>query len=519
MTELVILVLAAGASQRMRGADKLLLCHSGLPHLRHIALQAVATGRRVLVTIPQDNPLRRAALAGLGVSILPLHAHGEGMSASIRAGLEMAQDASGLMILPADMPEITQDDLNRMITAHKADQNAILRGASGDSLGHPVVFPAALLPQLKTMAGDVGAREIIQKHQGLVKPVPLPARHATLDLDTPEDWADWYADRAAQALMQGEHPSLLDPLQAALLRPNEAVLAVVTRVSGASYRSAGAMMCLFADGTSAGGLTNGCIEGDLATHARTALRDGQVHCLRYGAGSPFFDIRLPCGGGIEVTLYPRPDPNILAQIAKLRSGRAVFSICFSQNGRLALDGPCATGWKGDAFWVDLSPAVQLHIYGEGPEAVFFARLAQGAGIAHHLVTPSEATFAATMQSGCTASFVPYATGTAPDLQADSRTAIVTFFHDHDRELPILQRALQSPAFYIGAQGSRRVAAQRSQSLRDMGVTQTDLDRLHGPIGSQTASRHPQTLAATVLAEILEKSERGTAQSAHPNPQF
>ena len=86
------------------------------------------------------------------------------------------------------------------------------------------------------------------------------------DLDTPEDWVAWQNARSAQLAVQDEHPSMADPLAAALRRPSDAVLAVITSVIGASYRSPGAMMCLFGDGTSAGGLTNGCIEGDLAQH-------------------------------------------------------------------------------------------------------------------------------------------------------------------------------------------------------------------------------------------------------------
>ena len=495
------MILAAGQSRRMRGADKLLLSVDGLPQLRHIALQALATGYRVLVAIPHDNPLRRAALKGLGVTIVYVQHPSEGMAAGLSAGYAAALDAGALMILPADMPDLTCADLNRVIAAHRAEPDAICRGATADLPGHPVILPGGLLPQLNTLAGDQGARQIIQQNQHLVRLIPLPEHHATLDLDTPEDWANWLDARAGRQAFQNEHPSMADPLAGALLCPDDAVLAVITRVDGPSYRRPGAMMCLFADGTSAGNLTNGCIEGDLALHARAAWRAGQVLNLRYGAGSPFFDIRLPCGGGLDVALFPRPEPGILAQIARKRAARDALSLCFARDGRLSLRGALPTHWDGDGFVVDLSPAVQVHIYGEGAEAVVFARLLQGAGIAHHLVTPSQATFAAALRSGCIATF-----GMTAPVSVDCRTAIVTFFHDHDRDLTILQNALHSPAFYIGAQGSRRVAAQRLETLRGLGVLQSDLDRLRGPIGLAPSSRHPQALAASVLAEILAISE-------------
>ena len=99
-----------------------------------------------------------------------------------------------------------------------------------------------------------------------------------------------------------------------------------------------------------------------------------------------------------------------------------------------------------------------------------------------------------------------ASGAAP-LDADPWTAVTLFYHDHDREPPVLARALASPAFYVGAQGSLRSHRARVQALREMGVADPDIARLRGPIGLIPSARDPQVLAVSVLAEILSEAER------------
>lgn len=186
-----ILIPAAGAGLRMRGADKLLEIVDGDPLLRRQALAALATGSRVLVTLPGNLPdrqaARREALAGLSVEMRAIEAS-EGMSASVRAAAGVAPGA--LMVLPADMPGLRAEDLETVWAAAEAEPRRIWRGASADGRpGHPVVFPAAMLDELAATTGDAGGRAVVARHgAGLVA---LPADRAILDLDTPEDWADW----------------------------------------------------------------------------------------------------------------------------------------------------------------------------------------------------------------------------------------------------------------------------------------------------------------------------------------
>ena len=195
MAEPVILILAAGAAARMRGADKLLEPVDGLPLLERIARAALATGWPVTVALPPDRSARAAALRGLAVTSVTVPNPALGMAASLVAGLR-AMPPGPVMLLLADLPEITAEDLLRMAAAHRAAPEMIHRGTAQDGTpGHPVIFPAWARDELLALTGDQGARDLLRRHAAEVQPTTLPGAHATTDLDTPEAWADWRASR------------------------------------------------------------------------------------------------------------------------------------------------------------------------------------------------------------------------------------------------------------------------------------------------------------------------------------
>lgn len=193
MTDLAILIPAAGASRRMRGTDKLLEEVDGQPQLRRVAAMALATGAQVLVTLPESGPLlpaRRAALTGLRVRTIPVPDWHEGMAASLRAGAREAGAVEGLMILMPDMPSLEREDIEAMIVAFAADPTRPLRATTeGGTGGHPVIFPRRLLQEVMVLTGDRGGRAVLEGEE--VRAIPLPGARAIEDLDTPEDWADW----------------------------------------------------------------------------------------------------------------------------------------------------------------------------------------------------------------------------------------------------------------------------------------------------------------------------------------
>jgi len=189
-----ILLLAAGSSSRMRGGDKLLEQVAGRPLLASVAQAAIGTGVPVTVALPPDRPARAAALEGLALRQVTVPDAKDGMAQSLKAGLAAIPAAAGVMLLLADLPEITTQDLRRILDCWQEEPQAILRGAAADGTpGHPVCFPPDLRDDLMTLKGDEGAKSVLVRHRARLRLVPLPGRHATTDLDTPEDWAAWRA--------------------------------------------------------------------------------------------------------------------------------------------------------------------------------------------------------------------------------------------------------------------------------------------------------------------------------------
>ena len=193
-----VLILAAGASSRMRGVDKLTQPVGGRPLLRHVAEIALETGSPVTVTLPPDAVARRTSLDGLDLETVTVPDAARGMSRSIIRGIRaldaVAGPRDGVMILPADMPAFTTPALSGMIAAFRADPDRILRGGTADGQpGHPAIFPRDLWPALARVTGDAGGRSVLQQEKGRVRVMPLPGPMAVLDLDTPEDWAAWRA--------------------------------------------------------------------------------------------------------------------------------------------------------------------------------------------------------------------------------------------------------------------------------------------------------------------------------------
>ncbi len=189
---IAIVILAAGQSRRMRGMDKLLEPVQGQPLLGLICQRAQATGLDVYVCLPDPGHARAAMINGATPVWVP--DADQGMSASIRRAIGALPDRiTDAMILPADMPEITTDDLNLVAkVAEQLPPDTICRATSADGVpGHPVLFPRRYFAALHDLTGDKGARELLRRNRDQVHLTALPGTHATCDLDTPEAWKEW----------------------------------------------------------------------------------------------------------------------------------------------------------------------------------------------------------------------------------------------------------------------------------------------------------------------------------------
>ena len=183
----------------MRGGDKLLEEIDGVALVRRQTERArAATEGHVIVALPPRPHPRFDKLDGLNVVALPVAQATEGISASLKAGLAALPDGTpAVLIVLADLPNITTEDMAQMLAVDLSSPTLVWRGADIQGRrGHPILIQAALFAHFQTLTGDAGGQSVLSQFADQTEMVPLPDDHATRDLDTPEDWAKWRAERA-----------------------------------------------------------------------------------------------------------------------------------------------------------------------------------------------------------------------------------------------------------------------------------------------------------------------------------
>ena len=270
----------------------------------------------------------------------------------------------------------------------------------------------------------------------------------------------------------------------ALDQGHAAALVTLVEIRGGAARAIGAQMAVRGDGLYCGFVSGGCTEAAVAADAVIALQKGLDRNLKLGEGSPFFDIVLPCGGGITLAIHVLRDAAVLRLALTALQRRTPARLRYHP-GRQSLSfepGEGASGWEGDSFVRAYRPKHRLLLAGTPLEAGAVARVAAASG--YEVVTVER--------------------GQAPSpAQLDADTAVALLFHDVDRELPMLDAALAAPVFYIGALGSRRTHAKRCEALRARGHDEAALARIKAPIGIFDKARDSHALALSVVADIAE----------------
>ena len=183
------IVLAAGLSRRM-GRPKLLLDLQGKPVIRHTVERVIAGGcAPVLVVVGPAHEALRRALDGLAVRFVVNPTPEAGQSSSVRAGIEaVPAEATTVLIALGDQPGLLLDVISRLQQAIGAPGKRIAAPRYADGLGNPVLFAAAVFPELLTLSGDRGARSVVEKDPARLAIVDVAAPMPS-DLDTPEDYA------------------------------------------------------------------------------------------------------------------------------------------------------------------------------------------------------------------------------------------------------------------------------------------------------------------------------------------
>lgn len=247
-----------------------------------------------------------------------------------------------------------------------------------------------------------------------------------------------------------------------------------------------------------GFLSGGCIEADVALHGREVVADGAPCRLVYGQGSPFIDMRLPCGGRLDVLVERiAPGEPALAALAELTAARrparwvsdGVHRRCAADDGAVDPGG----------VNVPYIPGQRLLVVGSDPYAIAIAEQGRLMGWEVVLVAPHGPEAAPPID-------VVYQTASAgrslAELRPDCWTAIAVATHDVEADHEALVAALGTEAGYVGVLGARRRLPQRLAALRAAGVSEAALGRLKAPIGLPLRAANAREVAVAVIAEIV-----------------
>ncbi len=283
-------------------------------------------------------------------------------------------------------------------------------------------------------------------------------------------------------------------------------MVTLTAVTGASTRNPGAHMAVAADGSAAGSFSGGCIETAVIAEAVDCISAGAPREVRFGAGSPYLDIRLPCGGGIDLLFTPLAHAQVAAELFDAVMERQPFTISMDRETGTLNSAPAeqdqAVISEGALVHVNHIPPAKIVILGHGAVVENLANLTTSYGLDCEILTPDAGIVARVTGQGGTVNLLK--TPAATDLyQTDPWTACIFYFHDHDWEAALMKQALASPAFYIGAMGSFKTHDTRKALLSDIGVSDKDIKRMKAPIGIIPSTRDPATLALSTLTEIIE----------------
>ena len=331
-------------------------------------------------------------------------------------------------------------------------------------------------------------------------------------------------------------------------------LATVIGARGSSPRPPGAAMAVSSDGEALGSISGGCVEGAVYDTAERVLGGDGAVVESYGySDDDAFAVGLTCGGTLEVLVAPA-DRVVLAEwvqrvvadepvaLATVVSGPAPLgavlligpSYALGSLGAEGLEvavtddarGMLAAGQTGDrhygsrgerriddvtVFVQSFTPPPRMLVFGATDFAAAVSRVGVFLG---YRVTVCDArpVFATTRRFPEAHEVVcdwphRYLEGTV----VDERTVMCVLTHDPKFDVPLLEVALRKPAAYIGAMGSRRTSDDRLHRLREAGVSEQELARLHSPIGLDLGARTAEETAVSIAAEIVQHRWGGSGR--------
>ncbi|MFZ4649713.1 MAG: XdhC family protein [Rubrivivax sp.] len=283
-------------------------------------------------------------------------------------------------------------------------------------------------------------------------------------------------------------------------------LVTVIETWGSAPRPPGALLALRDDGLVVGSVSGGCVEDDLIDRVRHGERVGKPSLVTYGVTKEeAARFGLPCGGNLRLVQEPLADTAWIDEVLVRTARHELVARRLDLDSGAVQVEPASRGqvfeFDGRTLRALFGPRWRLLIVGAGQLSRAVAQMALMLDFEVVVCDPREEYHLTWDIPGTTFSRA------MPDdlvleLQLDPHCAVVAVTHDPKLDDMVLLEALKSPAFYVGALGSRGNTAKRKQRLLDFDLSAAEIDRLHGPIGLDLGSKTPAEIAVSIVAEIV-----------------
>jgi xanthine dehydrogenase accessory factor len=307
---------------------------------------------------------------------------------------------------------------------------------------------------------------------------------------------------------------------------HRAWLVTVIETWGSAPRSPGALLAVRDDGLICGSVSGGCVEDDLIERVRSGERVDRCTVIAYGVTrDEAARFGLPCGGNLRLLQEPLHNSawidDVLARTARHELVARRLDVA---TGAVALE-PAS---RAEAFSFDgatlrslFGPRWRLLIVGAGQLSRLLAQMALALDFEVICCDPRADQASLVWDVPGTRLSRAMPDDLVLELQLDPHSAVVALTHDPKLDDLVLLEALKSPAFYVGALGSRGNTAKRKGRLAQFDLTPAEIARLHGPVGLHLGSKTPAEIAVAILAEIIavRHGVRLTPESAHTAPAF
>jgi xanthine dehydrogenase accessory factor len=289
-----------------------------------------------------------------------------------------------------------------------------------------------------------------------------------------------------------------------------AALATLVQVEGSSYRRPGARLLLAADGTRTGSISGGCLEEDLAGHARAVLASGKPVLVTYDTTAEndlVWGVGLGCHGVVRVLVEKLPSAphwaHVCAENFRQRKPTSLAVIWQATDPslhgtRLAAELPPAPTTDMAVFRETVQPPPSLLICGAGDDVQPLVRLAKELGWRVTVADP-RADFANSSRfPGADEIVVGRPEDLASRVPVEAHTLAVVMTHHYRHDLPFLRALLPQPIAYLGLLGPKKRA---EKILDDLTATPAQRARLHAPVGLDLGGDTPEAVALAILAEM------------------